>query len=180
MQGTISKVSSFDFNGKTLWSFQLQGIEGYFRTGEKKIAAERGQYVTFDAKPGKNGSYNVDASSIVVKAAEKEASGVQVARSTSSGTLSKDDYWSRKEDRDLSVQKRIERQSTRNSALEFIKILLAQEAVKVPAKNKVEFLEELLAHYQEQFITDNGDEGVKEKRAEEDLPREENQVVGYV
>jgi hypothetical protein len=184
-KGTVSKVSSFNYQGKDLWSFNLQGVQGFFRTGNKKPKVEQGQYVIFDAEPGKNGSFNVDASSISVKAAEAEATGVQVAGGGAKASLSKDDYWTRKEERDSVTQARIERQSCRNSSLEFIKILVGQGAVKFTEKtkpaDKVDILEQMLDHYTEQFIDDNA--GRKEGRAKEEGVAgggdEDSQTVGY-
>lgn len=159
MQGVVSKVSSFDYNGKTLWSFQLNGDRSFYRTGDKRPTVEQGQFISFDAKQGgKQGNFNVDLNSITIKKEEQQAKGVVGA--FTNGASNKDDYWTKKEARDVLVQARIERQSTRNSALEFIKILIQQEAVKVPAKNKVEFFEQLLGHYQEEFIADNSGESM--------------------
>lgn len=158
-KGVVKDVSSFPYNGKDLWSFQLNGDRNYYRCGDKKPAIESGQYVLFDAnQSNKQGSYNVTKGSIQVKAAEAEATGVKIPErvSTSGATSSKDEYWSRKEERDVATQARIERQSCRNSALEFVKILVGQEAIKFGAKaDKTEILEQLLAKYTEEFIADN-------------------------
>jgi hypothetical protein len=146
-KGVVSNISSKDWSNKTLWSFQLNGQRDFFRTGDKKPPVERGQYITFEAIAGKTGGLNVDVNSIQVKEAEKEASGIVLQEPA------KDTYWA---DKDA----RIEKQACRNTALQFIQILLAQEALKVPAKNKLEFFEELLSHYQSKFIADNS--GTKE------------------
>lgn len=161
-QGIVSKVSSFDYMGKQLWSFQLNGTREFYRTGNIKPKIESGQFVTFTAEPGKNNSINVDTKTIQAKDASSEQSGTGVSNALNKGstTATKDSYWADREARDVLVQKRIERQSCRNSALEFIQILLAHEgAVKIPAKtDKVTFFEEMLAHYTEKFIEDNSGE----------------------
>lgn len=166
-QGVVSNISSFDYMGKVLWSFQLNGDRAYYRTGNVKPKAEQGQYITFTAEPGKNGSINVDTKSIQAKSAEAEASGVGALKATSqvSGSNSNQGYWEAKTERDIVTQARIERQSTRNSAIEFIKVLISQEALKIPAKNKLEFFEQLLSHYQDEFILDNSGETKEDKKA---------------
>lgn len=180
--GTISNISSFDYQGKKLWSFQLNNERGvYYRCGATAPRAEQGNWVAFEGTPGKNGSVNVDTKSLVAKQVEKEASGVQIPAYQAKPTgVSKDDYWANREARDLQTQARIERQSTRNSAIDFIKILLEQGAIafgeKVKGPQRVETLEKLLAHYQEDFIKDNSGEKevVKEKsKAAKEEPSDE-------
>lgn len=161
-KGVVSSVSPFEFNGNTLWSFQLNNDRSYYRCGKVKPKIEVGQYIIFEGTPGnKQGSVNADTKSIQVKSVEEESSGIDLYKAKASGAAkSKDDFWERKETRDIATQKRIEIQSCRNSAIEFVKILFSQEAVKVPAKQaeKVPFIEELLAHYQEQFLKENSGE----------------------
>ncbi len=171
MNGVISKLSSFDFNGKKLYSFQLKGINGFFRTGENPIPAMEGEFVEFDAKgPDAKGNYQVQNGSIVVKKDSNPQKGLKSFRKVvDSAPTSKDDYWERKEVRDVETQKRIETQSCRNSALQFIDILIKTEAVKVPAKNKVEFFEELLEHYMSEFQQRNS--GVADAKAPESMAK---------
>lgn len=172
-QGVVSNISSFDYMGNALWSFQLNGDRAYYRTGKIKPKVEKGNYITFTAEPGKNGSVNVDTKSIQTKLVEAEASGVGTLKAAppASGSNSNQGYWEAKTERDIVTQARIERQSTRNSAIEFIKVLISQEALKIPAKNKLEFFEQLLSHYQDEFILDNAGEVKEDKEAaKEDAP----------
>jgi len=171
--GVVSNVSSFDYQGKKLWSFQLNNDKGvYYRTGSNRVKAEVGQFVSFLGEPGKNGSVNVDSKSVEVKQGEQSATGLAGAvagagSGAGKGTpVSTSRDFPTKAERDA-TQKRIEIQSCRNSALEFIDILIRTEAFKVPAKNKVEALEQLLSHYIEKFLQENsGDVGKTEKVAE--------------
>jgi hypothetical protein len=168
-QGTVSNISSFDYqdprSGKTskLWSFQLNGDKGiFFRTGSDTPKFEKGDFVNFNGEAGKGNSVKVDVKSIQAKKgdAETASNGVGNLQSTGRG-VSKDDYWTQREVRDVATQRRIERQSCRNSALEFMKILLDKGEVKLPAKNKVEALEAMLTHYQEVFLKDNAGEKIE-------------------
>jgi len=156
-QGVVSNVSSFPFQDKKLWSFQLRGDKGiYYRTGEDAPRFEVGDFVNFEGKPGKQpNSVTVDFKSIQTKKGEavREASGLNgLAGNAGSGVVnSRPDnaYWEAKD-------ARIERQACRNSALELIKILLSQDAVKFGAKaDKVDIIEKLLDHYTDQFIDEN-------------------------
>ena len=169
----ISNVSSFDYQGKKLWSFQLNNDKGtYFRTGSSRVPAEQGEFVSFSGMPGKNGSINVDTKTVEVKKGEVAQQGIAGAVASKAGSGGTSYSGGGGGNRDFptksereATQKRIEIQSCRNSALEFIDILIRTEAFKVPAKNKVEALEELLSHYIEKFIKENAGE------SSEDAPK---------
>lgn len=183
-QGVVSSISSFNYQGNLLWSFQLSGDKGtYFRTGSNAPKFEKGDLVNFVGEPGKNGSVNVNVKTIQSKKGDSEAADVGVAnvvrsvRPSQNGSGSKDDYWVAREQRDISTQKRIERQSCRNSALEFMKLILDKGEFKLPAKNKVEALEEMLSHYQEKFLIDNSGEVKSENKTEPNEPAKEE--AGY-
>lgn len=178
-KGVVSSISSFDYQGKKLWSFQLNNDRSvYYRTGNTRPRAEEGQFVVFEGTAGKGNSVNVDTKSIQVKAAEAEATGVAIvakAPASSGGS-----NWPTKEEREA-TQKRIEIQSCRNSALEFIKILTGAEALKVPTKQaeKVEFYENLLSHYIDQFLKDNSGESTEGKEVATDTSDQGNDQVPY-
>jgi hypothetical protein len=176
--GVVSNVSSFDYQGKKLWSFQLNNEKGtYYRTGAVRPKAETGQFVVFFGEPGKNGSVNVDSKTIEVKEGEQASSGVgSFTRSKPNPVPSNGRDFPTKDEREA-TQKRIEIQSCRNSALEFIKILFQQEAIKVPAKNKVDFLEELLNHYQKKFIDNNS--GIEDNIPVDPSPTSDDKADNY-
>lgn len=81
------------------------------------------------------------------------------------GGLSKDDYWSRKEERDLVVQQNIQFQASRNAAIAALDSMLKVEAVKLPAKqaDKYDAYLELLDTLTERFNGQTSDQG-KEQR----------------
>lgn len=169
-QGVVSNVSAFPYNGKNLWSFSLNGTKGFFRCGDTRPRVEKGDYVKFTATTGKNGAYNVDTKSIDAKTGESQATGVKIPAAGTSGAsasgVGREDYWVAREARDVSTQKRIEIQSCRNSAIEFLKILLANGEFKLPAKNKVAALEAALQHYIDKFIKENAGESAKDAVAQ--------------
>lgn len=152
-KGIVSSISSFPYQNKTLWSFQLNGVRAFYRTGEKHPGIEKGNYVEFEATgPDVKGNFQVDVTSIKVGDAPQTAKGPTGFRKAFTEAPKKD--FPTKEERDA-TQARIEIQSCRNSALQFIDILIKTEAFKLPAKNKIETLESLLEHYIQQFLARN-------------------------
>lgn len=167
MQGVVARISDFPFNGKTLWSFTLRGDQTFYRLGEKKPSFKEGDSVQFDAEQKGKG---VQAKNVVPWVGSQVTVGTSastVAR-TVSGPATSNEYWSNRETRDIEVQKRIELQSCRNSAIELVRLLIGSgiEAVKLPAKqaDKAQVVEELVAHYTEVFRNENksGKAGVQE------------------
>lgn len=152
MKGVVSKVSNKQWQNKTFWSFQLSGDRTFYSTGTNAPPGE-GVYIEFDDVV--NGKGYHDAKNVTIAAPASAPTGVgNVARATSNSSLSKDDYWTRKEERDLNVQKRIEIQSCRNSAIALIDVLVKNEAfLKLPAQAKREaFLFELVNKYTADFV----------------------------
>lgn len=155
-KGVVTQTSSFPFQSKVLYSFQLQGVRAFFRTGEKEPGLIKGDYVEFDAKgPDAKGNYNVDVSTLSKKAGDsaQAASGPTGFRKAFTSQPNRD--FPTKDER-AETQARIEIQSVRNSALQFIEILLSQDAIKFgPKVDKVEVLESLLEHYMTEFLERN-------------------------
>lgn len=96
---------------------------------------------------------------------------------SSGGGISKDDYWSRKEERDIVVQQHIQYQASRNAAIAALESMLRVEAVKLPAKqaDKYDAYLALLDTLTEQFnqqTTDLGSGGGSQRggRDDEDNP----------
>ncbi len=155
-KGVVTNASSNDFNGKKLWSFQIQGVRAYFRTGEINPNLVKGDYVEFEAEgPDQRGNYRADVNSFSKKAgnSQVEAKGPSGFRKAFNSQPSRD--FPTKAER-AETQSRIEIQSCRNSALELIKVLLSQDAIKFGAKaDKVAIIEELLEHYTAEFLERN-------------------------
>src|SRR5574343_970440 len=112
-KGTVATISAREWNGREgpviLHSFQLQGTQGWFRTGTNKLVS-KGQNVSFDADE----RGNVAPESLqVFEAAVQQAPAVQGAsqqrRTWGGGKANeKDDYWRAKEERDLKREARNE------------------------------------------------------------------------
>jgi hypothetical protein len=72
---------------------------------------------------------------------------------------SKDDYWARKEERDLETQPKIEFQAARNSAIEFVKLLgtLNLMELKGSKSDQMGIVELYVAKFTEQFYNDTAE-----------------------
>lgn len=158
--GTVQKVSSFDFNGSKLWSFTLHGTRGFFRTGKAHPGVEPNQLIQFDGQADGKGNVKVEPSTITL-AKNSESSGVAnvVGASTEQSLPATEDrrYATRAERE--SLQSRIELQSCRNSALELVGLILQHGELKVGAKvDKVALIEEMVTNYTNKFVTANSAE----------------------
>lgn len=184
ISGVVSKVNARPMQGAkgpyTLYSFALQGQQGWHSLGFDLHGVSEGQSVSFELRKNARGYDEVDPESIKILEGQVVSNGsaAAVAKApyspkkvwnTKSGGK-KDEYWDNRELRDIETQKRIELQSCRNSALQFVDILVKTDALKFPAKqaDRVGHLEDLLAHYTQMFLDQNS-KGL----STEDVPAEE-------
>jgi hypothetical protein len=184
MQGVISKVHSRPTQWGPMFSFQINGSKDYFGTG-KNPPPDAGTTVIFDEEV--NGRGYKEAKNIqIVPAGGPPRSGVSVGSMSipQNESMSKDDYWRRKEERDQAKEEKrdlkeaakqrvIETQSCRNSAIEFVKLLITPQngevGLKLPAQAKrEEFLFTLVNTYTNAFLKANTGEndGNNENRTE--------------
>lgn len=174
MQGVISKVHSRPTAWGPMFSFQINGSQDYFGTG-KTPPPDVGTMIVFDVSTNNKGYKS--AENVQTIKAGAPATGVSVA-GMAIPEMSKDDYWRNKEKRDIedkaerikrddAKQAVIELQSCRNSAIEFVKLLITpvgngEVGLKLPAQAKrEEFLFELVNKYTSDFLAANkgpGDE----------------------
>lgn len=171
LRGTIQRVNERQHNGRngvvTYHSFKVN--DNWYSTGTKRPPSE-GTLIEFAAEQNQKGFWDVTKAGIKVISAgtvTANVGSVAVAGATNS-PMSKDDYWRRKEERDLAKEadfakrdETIQLQSCRNSAIELVKILVDQkdngEAVlKLPAAAKrVAFIENLVNDYTLKFVEQN-------------------------
>lgn len=151
-KGVVGKIYSKEFGNSVLWSFTLQGDRTFYRLGNKKPAFSEGDSIQFEVE-----TRNGNASAKHVGPWNGEGVQRDVPAASVSAPRTADDFWRRKEQRDVDTQKRIELQSCRNSAIELVKLLQSLEAVKMPTKqaDKVSVVEELVKHYTKYFIDEN-------------------------
>lgn len=130
IQGVIQKTFTNVVRGKNLHSFTIRGTQGFFRTQEVPCPMKEGTYVQFEADD-KN---NVNMSTLVAmdKRAPEQMPTEQAVSRAASHVNSKDDYWTRKEERDLETQKVIQYQAARNSAIAAISTAVSQGIITLP------------------------------------------------
>lgn len=175
-QGVISRVFDKPYQNKTLYSFQLQGDSQYYRLGEKKPPfVQNGASIQFDVDMKGN---NATAKNVAPWMEQVIPAAIQNPIPYAPPAAAKDTYWNNKEKADVERQKKIEIQAARNAAIEFISILLSQDAVKLPAKqaDKEAALADMLNHYIEKFIAENsGKSDETTPAAEPELNDDDNQ-----
>lgn len=134
-QGFVSKILTRPYNGKTMYSLALVNQDGLFGFGAFPPKAGVGDKVEFDAEKNEKGYWQAKGGSLKVVAGASQESVQQAPKASQAGSYAgKDDYWNRKEVRDLKQDELREIGATRNTAIEWIKLLLSQEALKLPAK----------------------------------------------
>lgn len=175
VRGVVNKVFSKDFDNKTLYSFTLQGDRNFYGTGERKAPVEVGKAYEFETRTTPSGRINVDLGTLRPweDGPTLQAPPVQnFARRTSGGFKGdpdKDAYWKNKEARDIQNDKMRELGATRNTAIALMQVMLANGAVKLPAKEnaKEAALYALFEHYTDTLL--------KGKQAEADAVPEEKE-----
>lgn len=158
--GIVDKVLTKAWNGKTFYSLALVNDKIY-GFGMFKPSANVGDTVSFEAKENAKGYMEADKTTLkVTKGESKVVSGGSVRASSMMG---KDDYWSRKEARDIENDKLRTIGASRNTAIAWVDLLIKAEALKLPTKvsEREDALALLLDEYTNRFM------GVEPKTAAE-------------
>lgn len=127
-KGTISKVSSTKWGDKTLHSFQIEGTQRWFKTGQNPVPYNEGDQVVFEEKNGK----------VEFTTAEKVKSQSTSADSTASthgsgmsapavNGLSRDAYWANREKRDIETERKRRIAAARHDAARIVCAALAHD-----------------------------------------------------
>lgn len=167
-KGVVSKINArATANGGTSYSFALKGQDGWYGLGFTAPQFKEGSSVQFDIV--QRGNY-FDAKNIVPwdGSGDQPAPPVRevVAKPGFSGgkrpfgggkSEEEKAYWGNRDAKEKDTQKRIEVQAARNAALEFLKLAVSAEAVKLPAKqaDKYDALAALLSEVMDGFLADN-------------------------
>lgn len=160
VDGKVFRVHTKDWQGKNLYSFKLDGggDNDWYRMGEKRHAGviEEGYVIRVEYSKDKRDNLQVERVKLLEKGEPVKASGGNRGsgggRPSGGGAngLSKDE-WAEK---DLKIQY----QSARNAAIEYVQVLISNEIIKLPAKTKADerkaVVDGYLDFYTAQFYLD--------------------------
>ena len=157
IKGTVQKIHK---NGK---AYSIKVDEAWFGFGYEKPQFEEGRMVKFETTE-RNGYKNVDHSTFKLGKQQEVAEETEPTpaknkwpvKNTSVGHgASKDEYWANKEKRDLQNDKDRSVGASRNTSIEFIKLLIGNGGIKLPTKaNDIEkTLVTLIDYYADYFMT---------------------------
>jgi len=155
--GTVSAVLSQDVNTKrgqmTFWSVALAGQDGFHGFGPKKPKIKKGDKVTFMSEENDRGFLQADVDTLEVTPGKEEVRSNSSSGAVANDSKAKGGYWDEKAARDVVNDEKREIGASRNTAIEWIKFLLANEALpKMPAAAKrEEYLNSLLDDYMNKF-----------------------------
>lgn len=152
--GMVSRINSKPYNGKMLYSVKLSSDDRWFGLGAGPLNFKEGDTIEFDSKTNAKGYHDAlrNTLKVLTQGAEVVSNKASVSQTQSSG-VSKEGYWDRKEARDARQDELREIGATRNTALEFIKVLLSSESISLPTKKaeREGFLQDLLDDYINRF-----------------------------
>lgn len=158
--GVVDKTTYNEWQGKKLYAIKLSGDNEYYNTGEVVPPVQPGQFIEFSAKISPKGRKNVDVKSIVVK---QGVPTTQAPVLPVSGTADKDAYWDAKGKRDV-IQDRLRAVgASRNTAIELVKFMIANEAIPLPKllKDREAFLLNVVDKYTTMLV--DGDISTKKE-----------------
>jgi hypothetical protein len=130
VQGIVYKVFSRQVGRGTAYSIKLDGDDRYYGAGFTRPAIEAGDSVKFSVRQNAKGYWDADLKTLV-----KQDQTPKVM-TNSVGNMSKDDYWRRKEERDLKNDEARNVGAARNTAIAFVDLLAKHDAIAWPAKAK--------------------------------------------
>lgn len=159
VKGVVQKL----WNKNKAWSIIIDDV--FYGNGFEKPKCSEGDMVKFSYT--ENGKFkNIEKGSFeVLKEESRPTSAVKAVN------VSKDDYWSRKEARDLENDKLRTLGASRNTAIAFVDLLLKAGAAPLPKadKDKAAAIEQMVEHYKEVFMfSDLGNNNNNEEVLDED------------
>lgn len=163
VEGVVERTSEKPGKFGTMYSVKLRNSDTWYGLkGAKYQPFKNGQKVEFDAAQNQRGYWDADSKSVRVLE-DVVAEAPAAAAVGRSNYISKDDYWSRKEERDLKNDHLRNVGAARNTAIAFVDLLAKYEAVKLPAKQaeREAALLEAVETYKEEFM-----KGVESEPAE--------------
>lgn len=169
--GKVEKITS-----NTAGFFNIKVNGAWYGAGKKSPQCSEGDFVKFEEQSKEVGDreyLNVVPGTLEVTTPPKTAVAVTPAPASA---VTKDDYWTNKEARDIKVQKKIEFQAARNTAVAAATALLAANVIPgTKGADKMELflslVDELTLRYNadtEHFVTSGSLKRLVETEAVED------------
>jgi len=148
IKGIVYKIFSRPAGRGTAYSIKLDGNDTYYSAGFKDPGLGAGDSVQFEAAQNEKGYWQAD-----IKSLRKVDPEPQVANKSVAGVAGKDDYWSRKEQRDLANDNARNVGASTNTAIAFVELLLKSDAIKIPTKmqDREEVIAGLVDYYAKKF-----------------------------
>lgn len=135
-KGIVSWTGFNQFRQKRFYSFALEGEDKmYYRTGETDLKLNKGDSISFSYDVVQNGNYTnneVDVKSVVRTQGVANNVPASKAAAGAKKNLSKDDYWTKKEEADASKQFTISYQAATNTAVAIVSKAVELELLKLP------------------------------------------------
>lgn len=155
-KGYIREILTKPWNDKTFYTIKLStGDNVGFGSWPPKNLKE-GDYIQVEAEKNKNGFLQADKKTYKVLDAPTEtvSSGTSAVAVKSTAAQSSAEYWAAKEARDIKNDYAREVGASRNTAIEWIKFLVTQNALPMPTKKSdaEEDLNNLLNDYTKKFM----------------------------
>ena len=151
VKGQVKEISQRPWNDVVLYSFSLTNDRTYYNTGSKKPGVKVGDYIEFEPFKNAKGYWNVKPEDIKSMPTPTEVSAPAAVTMTGRATMgmTKDDYWNRKEARDLENDRQRNIGASRNTAISLVDILLRHETLKLPktAAEKADAIYGYVEHY---------------------------------
>lgn len=162
VNGVVERVSERAGKFGTMYSIKLRDNDQWYGIKGRATTPKQGQQIEFEAAQNARGYWDADGKTIrVLQDAVAEA---PTARAVARGTaVTKDDYWKRREDRDVLNDQLRNIGAARNTAIAFVDLLAKYEALKLPTKqaDREKALLEAVEHYRVEFMS-----GVQEEPEE--------------
>jgi hypothetical protein len=156
VQGLVTNIYEKAWNGKTLFTLQLNDGEKY-GFGDKNPGAGVGDQVQFEAEKNPKGYWQAKKGPVkVTKAPPETVSQGSTAASVGGKSAGSNEFWAKKELREVQNDHLRSLGAARNTAIEWIKFLVSTGAVKLPTKiaQQEEALNLLLNNYVELFMSE--------------------------
>jgi len=128
VKGVVNYINEKNFKGVVYFGFFVRDVEGFFRHGQVRPTFNKGDEIEFEFQETKHGNQvNIDSVEIIEKAS---------AKATPTKAAGRDDYWLRKEQRDLVTDEARARGASLNTAVAMVTAALDKDILPIGGTKK--------------------------------------------